>query len=381
MVLVGNNRVGVNTTSPDYTFDVNGSVGIAQNNYLTWHNGSGTAACRIYGDSNKHLRFYNGTTERVRFNSSGYVGIGVTSPSRKLHVGASHIRTDSGYGIEFGSTTRRVYADSSYTYLAASSTVNIKCDSSGRVGIKNRTPSYDLDVAGNVRTSGDFYSGYGTTAGGSINIYNNTTRNIHLSRSSSSYFNNNVGIGIQNPSHKLVVANGSNGGIEMNSDGSGTYIQSYNRSGTAGYKNLRIIHGSGSAGVTTFTTAGRVGIGDSTPSYTLDVAGTIRATGDVIAYSDERVKENITTIDNALDIISSIRGVRYNKKGESDTKIGVIAQEVEQVLPEVIEDAPGDNDYKTVKYERMIPLLIESIKEQQTQIEQLKQEIQQLKQQ
>ena len=116
---------------------------------------------------------------------------------------------------------------------------------------------------------------------------------------------------------------------------------------------------------------------------------TISCAGDIIAFaSDERLKENITLIDKPLEKLAKISGYNFNftEKGaevtgqSQDTKqIGVLAQEVEQVCPEVIAPAPGDKDYKTVKYDKLVPLLIESIKAQQEQIDALKSEIEQLK--
>ena len=67
------------------------------------------------------------------------------------------------------------------------------------------------------------------------------------------------------------------------------------------------------------------------------------------------------------------------ERGDDKNHIGVIAQEVQKVLPEVISPAPCDSDYMTVKYEHMVPLLIEAIKEQQKQIEDLKIQIEKLK--
>ena len=115
---------------------------------------------------------------------------------------------------------------------------------------------------------------------------------------------------------------------------------------------------------------GNVGIGDSTPSYKLDVNGTIRATGDVIAYSDERVKENIKTIDNSLEKVNKLRGVEFNKIGEDKKSIGVIAQEIEKVLPEVVRtDGEG---MKSVAYGNVVGVLIEAIKELNKEVEELK---------
>ena len=115
---------------------------------------------------------------------------------------------------------------------------------------------------------------------------------------------------------------------------------------------------------------GNVGVGDSTPSYKLDVAGTIRATGDVIAYSDERLKENIKTIDNSLEKVNKLRGVEFNKIGEDKKSIGVIAQEIENIIPEVVKT--DDQGMKSVAYGNVVGLLIESIKELNKEVEELK---------
>ena len=122
----------------------------------------------------------------------------------------------------------------------------------------------------------------------------------------------------------------------------------------------------------TIAAGGDVGINDTTPSYKLDVDGTIRATGDVIAYSDIRVKENIKTIDNSLEKVSKLRGVSYTRKDIDDksTKIGVIAQEVIDVLPEVV--SQDDKGKYSVAYGNISGLLIEAIKELKQEIEELK---------
>lgn len=104
-----------------------------------------------------------------------------------------------------------------------------------------------------------------------------------------------------------------------------------------------------------------VGIRTTIPSYTLDVTGTIRATGSITENSDKSLKENIQTIDNACDKVSKLRGVSYNKIGEEDKKIGVIAQEIEAVVPEVVTE--DINGIKSVSYTNLVGLLIQSNKE------------------
>jgi hypothetical protein len=127
---------------------------------------------------------------------------------------------------------------------------------------------------------------------------------------------------------------------------------------------------------------------------TLAVTGAITATGDITAYSsDQRLKENVINIPNALDKILSLNGVTYdwNEKALSfgfvptnrKHDVGLIAQQVESVLPEAIAPAPFDTDqttgesisgenYLTVRYDKLVALLIEGMKEQQKEIDELK---------
>jgi hypothetical protein len=102
----------------------------------------------------------------------------------------------------------------------------------------------------------------------------------------------------------------------------------------------------------------------------LTVNGIISAT-DVIATSDVRTKENIVTIDSALDKVLKMRGVYFNKKNDQQRRVGVIAQETEEVLPEVVFTDDSDDKNKSVAYGNIVGLLIEAIKEQQVIIERL----------
>jgi hypothetical protein len=120
----------------------------------------------------------------------------------------------------------------------------------------------------------------------------------------------------------------------------------------------------------------------------------LRGFYDIIAYaSDKRLKENVQVIDNAIDKVKQLTGMTYtwNSVGSqygwapsSEREAGVFAQDVQAVLPEAVKLAPFDNDggnsksgenFLTVKYEKIVPLLIEAIKEQQQQIEDLKSEL------
>jgi endosialidase-like protein len=109
---------------------------------------------------------------------------------------------------------------------------------------------------------------------------------------------------------------------------------------------------------------GNVGIVNTTPAYTLDVGnggnGTVRA--NVVAPSDARLKTNIRTLEHALDGLADLRGVRFNWKKNGKASIGVIAQELEKVYPELVSTAP--DGMKSVDYEKLTAILIQATKEQ-----------------
>jgi hypothetical protein len=110
----------------------------------------------------------------------------------------------------------------------------------------------------------------------------------------------------------------------------------------------------------------------STNRLQMDMSGNLTMAGDVTAFSDARVKENVVTVDNALSKLLALRGVYYNRTDSDDkrTKLGVIAQEILKVIPEVVNQ---DNDgMYNVSYGNLAGLFIEAIKEQQAQIEELK---------
>jgi hypothetical protein len=113
--------------------------------------------------------------------------------------------------------------------------------------------------------------------------------------------------------------------------------------------------------------------------WQLDMSGNMTVAGDVTAFSDARVKTNVQTIENALDKTLALRGVSYNRTDSDDTrtKIGVIAQETLEVVPEVVNQ--DNSGMYNVSYGNMTALLIEAIKEQQAQIEDLKAEVKKLR--
>ena len=173
----------------------------------------------------------------------------------------------------------------------------------------------------------------------------------------------------------VSLGSGNSAQIEVNNAGSGACNISFHREGAWGAHfgldtdNWFSTYGWSSGGG---YTAMRVG--------TFAANGNITSTGTVTAYySDERLKTKLGNIPNAIDKVMSLNGFYYEANEtaqalgyEKKREVGVSAQEVEAILPELISPAPIDNKYKTLDYSRLVPVLIEAMKEQQVQINSLK---------
>ena len=297
------------------------------------------------------------------------VGIGITLPATKLDVYQGDIRRSgvvSGGYIELGSLPG--YSANAFQSLTSGGTIHF---------------------SNNAK-----YCAYLEGANTVFGILNSSSvTKISLNTSGDSYFTGgDVVIGATSAGARLDVVMPNSGGVNRQDIfrllqsgqntlscymyGGATDLVQLHVSGSE--QNLSLTTGGAatattSKGIHIRNTTGFVGIDDISPSYQLDVAGTIRATGDVIAYSDERVKENIKTIDNSLEKVSKLRGVEFNKIGEDIKSIGVIAQEIEKVIPEVVRE--DDKGMKSVAYGNITGILIEAIKELKQEIEELKKQI------
>jgi hypothetical protein len=128
---------------------------------------------------------------------------------------------------------------------------------------------------------------------------------------------------------------------------------------------------------------GDPGIGTDSPNYDLDVRGTI-GNNTTLYHSDKRWKRDILKLDGSLDKVLQLQGVQYKWKQDDypemnfpdGEQIGLIAQDVEKVIPEVVND--GADGYKSIDYAKLVSVLIESVKEQQEQIEKLSQRVTEL---
>jgi len=145
-----------------------------------------------------------------------------------------------------------------------------------------------------------------------------------------------------------------------------------NNNSTSANDGMYIGYGNTNSGLTRL-----YGGGSTSNRLEINSAGNVTVTGTVTASSDIRLKKNIKTIENALDKVLNLRGVEFDRIDIDTHQIGLIAQEVEEVIPEVIFE--NEDGMKTVAYANMVSVLIEAIKEQQIQINMLQEEIKSLK--
>jgi hypothetical protein len=181
-------------------------------------------------------------------------------------------------------------------------------------------------------------------------------------------YNNLEGLYNQNNGNHFYSNGGGSWGITGNGGNVELQFRSNHQSTLRGYvygdtsSNFGLLNDQGGWSVRCYSGGGYGGA----------LSGSWTASGDLIAYSDERVKTNISTIENALDKVLSLRGVTYERTDGDDRsqKVGVIAQEIQKILPQVVHEQ--DNGMLGVSYGNIVGVLIEAIKEQQKEIEVLK---------
>jgi len=128
------------------------------------------------------------------------------------------------------------------------------------------------------------------------------------------------------------------------------------------------------------TSTGYVGIAETTPEYRLELPNTASAAGQGRAnawktYSSQRWKSNVKTIDHAMDKIRSLRGVSFDWRDQGTHDIGMVAEEVGRVIPEVVDYEANGTDASALAYDRLVAVLVEALKEQDARIAELEQTI------
>jgi hypothetical protein len=205
---------------------------------------------------------------------------------------------------------------------------------------------------------------------GSLNISGSVTATSNLVVSGSSTFANNIVLS-NSTSNRITWGTTGVAAPSLNSYSTGVKLVLYDNVGASSAGYTIGIDNSTMFYTVDNTSAQFKWFGSTTLAATLSGTGAFTAVGNVTAFSDARLKTNIKTIDNALSKVLALRGVTYNRIDLEDKseQIGVIAQEIKEILPQVVQENEG---HYSVAYGNIVGVLIEAIKEQQAQIEELK---------
>lgn len=395
----GANRVAIGHNNPQHTLDVNGSL----------------EATSMYVDTSI---FHTGDTDtKITFgNNQMFMYVG----NKSIISAATSIVTING---EANDMDFRVEGQSEGNLIYANAGTN-------RVGIGTDTPTKDFEVAGEISGSDIYIDDWGSVsasladAGGALpNVgpgagnYGSTSNGtkIDVIQLDDQGRVTSISTGATGDIQQVIAGTNLTGGgtsgtvtvnltskvsdvilyagagsnttpsisfSETNGSDYGWYSNGFLYKTTAAEVKFtfdgtdQLIHDTDGVQITSDFAFG-VGVAPSTTN------GRIDASNDVVAFSssDIRWKENIKPIENALDKVSQIGGYEFDWKELSEDEretqhgnvghdVGVIAQEIEKVLPEVV--TTRDNGFMGVKYEKIVPLLIESIKELKAEIEELK---------
>jgi hypothetical protein len=311
-------------------------------------------------------------------------GIGTTAPINKFEVvtasadpansGATangNLRLGPSSGVhvlDFGLSSTATYAWlQARSKSAYGTTYNLALNPiGGNVGIGTTNPTAKLNiVGGGVRIHNGFAN-------------NSTSRPAINTSTIGNYEIRGVGGG-----GGATQADGGDDGFLRLSAGGGNSSGAQSSIDLSGYSNVadmlnNIVMRTAGTERLRIDNVGNIGIGNSNPTVRLQVNGDIIANS-IAGSSDIRYKTNIRTVENALDKVKSLRGVYFNwnqkafpaKEFTDKTELGFIAQEVEKVLPEVVMKDKTSEEYRSVKYDKVVALLVEAIKEQQKQIDSL----------
>jgi hypothetical protein len=378
LVIDGSGNVGIGTNSPNNPLTVAGNLLVTttvgdgqEDRFKVVGGGSGD-------DGNVYV--YNDTqSATIRLNSGGAsyftngLMVGYTSGSYKVQVLEESTNT-TNIGVY---TNIRGAGTNNYAFYAdaangTSTNFGFYGNSGknaflGDTGIGTDSPDQKLQVNGSIKIANTNNRLVFGTAGGTDRRALEGDTGGSLLQVGEGYTNialqGDVGIGVTSPSSKLTVYGG----------GSTTSTLEL-RGGAAGNDNATVstqqsmtfqIGSAGASGRAFVFNKGGLGYSQGTNLASINDSGTFTATGDVVAYSDERLKSDIKTLDGSK--VYNMRGVSFVKDNKQSS--GVIAQELEKIAPELVNN---DSEYKSVAYGNITGYLIEAIKELKAEIEELK---------
>jgi hypothetical protein len=396
--------VGIGTSSPTSfgatyrTLEIKGS-GSANGGYCLVTDGAGTTTAQLGVDGNaayigtrtNHPSiFTTNNTERMRITAAGNVGIGTSSPTAITNFTSLSVNGTTGtlwdayvggtivnrLDCRSGEVALNSYGTLAFGTGSGSTAERMRITSTGDVGIGTSSPATKLDVGGGgeIRSTDSTVQTFMQSSAGAAGGYMGTrsnhflqfrTNNADVMRIDSS---GNVGIGqVTEANSTLIILGTNNSKIQVNhnsSAGQSFFSNGYSAAGT-GWHHFNGVSSNNS--IQNILIYGNGNIVNANNSYG--------------AISDIKLKENIVDATPKLDKLMQVRIRNYNLKGdyEQHKQLGVVAQELEQIFPSLVEET-ADKDVegkdlgtttKGVKYSVFVPMLIKAMQEQQVMIEQL----------
>ena len=268
-------------------------------------------------------------SERMRIDSSGNVGISNTGPAAQLHIGS----TDSSLGTTSGDELENLRLQYD---VANTDVIKFRAVRNGD-GTDWQTVRHEIIRRVDSTNMGAIC--LGNSGSDTITFREGTTERARID-GSGDFLVATTSDSLSTSSFGHALLSSGRAQHSRNTGGSGVVFDAFGNAGQC-----RIL-------------------GDG------DLQNTNNSYG---AVSDIRLKENIVDTDNKLDILNKVRIVDFNFIEKEDTQTGVIAQELEELLPDLV--STGEDGFKAVKYSRFVPMLIKAVQEQQEQIESLKSEI------
>lgn len=419
-------RLGVGVSSPQFPVDVNGVIRSSAGGFQFPDGSTQTkAGVSGFGADGYIARWGTGNAvvqSNLYQDSRGYLGLGTNEPRGHLTINANIAQVwptlpcivignpAGGANILIGRDASNFLSmgwSQSFppdcAFIATEKSLGLQANSySGKLGVGTYTPDEKLTVKGNLKvdygnentgdlTKGAIKFGLGNTGEGiaskrssgenqnGLDFYTSSTPRLSITN------NGYVGVGTTGPAYKLHVSGGDamvSGLTNFSSPGSEARIFLGDSS-----HYIKAIWAEGIRIGSTWAPEalcvreqGKVGIGTSNPAYALHVNGTVAGSGTYVNTSDGRLKTSVMPLSGALEKIMAMRGVSFEWKWaenpslnlEQGTQIGFIAQEIENVLPEVVR--VDNNGLRSIAYSEVIPVLVEAIKDQQRTIDKLQSE-------
>ena len=317
-------NVGIGTKAPAATLDVNGTVNAA----TSFNLGGQAFAFGSYANQNAFLGFAGNTT---------------TTGTENTAVGVEALFSNTSGSYNTASGIGALISNTSGTYNTASG-----------IGALYSNTTGGYNTADGVAALYNNSTGGGNTASGSQALLDNTTGIENTAVGNAALYANTTGNDLTCIGYDCTAAR--NGLHNATAIGAHAVV---------GESNALVLGGTGKYAV-------KVGIGTTTPSNILTIA---QGAGHPVSdgwetFSSRRWKTNIQTLQGSLGKVEQLRGVSYDLKANGKHEVGVIAEEVGAVVPEVVTWDRDGKDAQSVDYSRLTALLIEATKEQQSQIQQ-----------